>query len=302
MNGLYLVHDNECTDKATKKKEELSLLAKGNGTEIMLGEIPKGVTFFIEPVKNNDLMEFAYILEGTLVNEENELESILNGGDYFYVYKLQETTYFKTLSNIRMLYITTRPVFNSLSNEIKELNEMVKRVEEKDMYTNNHGERLGEYVLKIGEKLNLPKDKFESLYYAALFHDIGKINIPDDILKKPGKLTSEEFEIIKKHPMFGKQIINGTFLKSLGDTILQHHERVDGKGYPFGLKASDISTEAKIICVADSYDAMTSDRPYRKGMSPRTAMDELRRCAGTQYDEEIVNILEKILIEDGVLK
>lgn len=301
MNGLYLIHDSECIDKATKEKEELSLLAKGNGTEIMLEKIPKGVTFFIEPAKNNDLMEFVYILEGTLVNEENEVESILNGGDYFYVYKLQETAYFKTLTSVRMLYITTQPVFNSLSNEIKELNEMIKKVEEKDMYTNNHGERLGEYVLKIGEKLNLSKDKFESLYYAALFHDIGKINIPDEILKKPGKLTSEEFEIIKKHPIFGKQIINGTFLKNLGDTILQHHERVDGKGYPFGLKASDISTEAKIICVADSYDAMTSDRPYRKGMSPRAAMDELRRCAGTQYDEEIVDILEKILIEDGVL-
>lgn len=301
MNGLHLVHDSECIDKVAKGKEELSLLAKGNGTEIMLGKIPKGVTFFIEPAKNDDLMEFVYILEGTLVNKENELESILNGGDYFYAYKLQETTYFKTLSNIRMLYITTQPVFNSLSNEIKQLNEIVKKVEEKDMYTNNHGERLGEYALKIGEKLNISKDKFESLYYAALFHDIGKINIPDEILKKPGKLTPEEFEIIKKHPMFGKQIINGTFLKNLGDIILQHHERVDGKGYPFGLKASDISTEAKIICVADSYDAMTSDRPYRKGMSSRNAMDELRRCAGTQYDEEIVNILEKILIEDGVL-
>ena len=88
MNGLYLVHDNECIDKATKEKEELSLLAKGNGTEIMLGKIPKGVTFFIEPAKNNDLMEFVYILEGTLVNEENELESILNGGDYFFSFPL----------------------------------------------------------------------------------------------------------------------------------------------------------------------------------------------------------------------
>lgn len=301
MKGLYLCQNNQYIDKVSKKKEELTLLAKSNGTEIMLERIPQGVTFYMEPAKNSDLMEFVYIIEGSLSHKDEKITRTLKEGDYFYVYRLKEPAYFKTLSDVKMLYITTEPVFNYLSGEIEELNNIVKRIGEKDSYDDEENEELSDYAMKIGEKLGLRRDQIELLYFAALFYDIGKIAIPDLILEKPEKLTDVEFETVKKHVIYGQEAVKGTFLEKIGDIILQHHERIDGKGYPNGLKDEEILIEAKIIAVLDGYNAMISDRPYRSKMSPSMAVEELKRCSGTQYDGKIVHILEEILIEDGQL-
>ena len=137
--------------------------------------------------------------------------------------------------------------------------------------------------------------------FAAVYHDIGKINVPDAILLKPASLSEEEFEYIKKHPTDGRKLFEKTYLCDIGEIIEQHHERLDGSGYPFGLKDEEICIEAKIVAVLDSYDAMTSDRPYRKGLSAKIAMEELKRFAGIHYDKKIVEIFEEVLKEEGIL-
>lgn len=134
----------------------------------------------------------------------------------------------------------------------------------------------------------------------ALFHDIGKINIPDEVLKKPGKLTPEEFEYVKWHPIDGAEMVNGTFLEGVADIIRQHHERIDGSGYPDGLKGDQILIEAKIIAVVDSFDAMTSKRSYRNAFTREKALEELKSLAGIKYDAKLVEIFENC-IKEGLI-
>ncbi|MDF2532492.1 MAG: hypothetical protein K0Q65_2073 [Clostridia bacterium] len=182
------------------------------------------------------------------------------------------------------------------------MEELIRSIMEKDMYTHEHNNRLHRYSMQIGRKLNLSSEKMDKLLFAAMFHDIGKINVPDYILQKPGSLSEEEFGYIKLHPSDGKEIISKTHFKRVGNIIEQHHERIDGSGYPYGLKNDEILWEAKVIAVADSYDAMTSDRPYRKAMTPSIAMQELERLADVHYERNIVEVFKAILIEQGIIE
>jgi HD-GYP domain-containing protein (c-di-GMP phosphodiesterase class II) len=143
--------------------------------------------------------------------------------------------------------------------------------------------------------MKLPLDRLELLIYAALLHDIGKIGIPNCILNKKGPLTPEEWQEITKHPSAGRAIIEKTFLRDAGPIIEQHHEQYDGTGYPFGLKGDEILVESRIIAVVDAFDAMISDRPYRAAMTNDEAITELRRCAGSQFDPRVVNVLIDII-------
>ena len=148
--------------------------------------------------------------------------------------------------------------------------------------------------------MNLPSIHY-SLALAALFHDIGKIFVPDEILNKPDRLSDDEFSYIKKHSTDSQILLKDKFEERVGKIVEQHHERLDGSGYPNGLKGDEILIEAKIISVSDSYDAMTSDRAYKKAMSPKAAIDELKLMTGKQYDELIVLALEQILNQEGLL-
>ncbi|MDF2592608.1 MAG: metal dependent phosphohydrolase [Clostridia bacterium] len=191
---------------------------------------------------------------------------------------------------------------NNMYQHLHEFDEIIHKVMKKDMYTYEHNNRLRGYTLQIGERLNLNKNTMEKLTFAALFHDIGKINVPDYILKKPGSLSEDEFNYIRMHPTDGKEMVGAIDINSIGDIIEQHHERIDGSGYPLGLKNGEILREAKIIAVADSYDAMTTDRPYRKAMSPNIAMKELERLVGSHYEKDVVEVFKSILVEQGILE
>ncbi|EMF45950.1 metal dependent phosphohydrolase [Planococcus halocryophilus Or1] len=149
--------------------------------------------------------------------------------------------------------------------------------------------------------MKLRKEQTEGLLLASILHDIGKINIPEEILRKPGKLTNEEFDLMKTHPGEGAAMIRETPYADIADIIEQHHERVNGRGYPFGLKGDEILIEAKIIGVCDTFDAMTEDRAYRGAFSAEYAMAEINSLIGIQYDEEVVKAFEQVLKEEGKL-
>ena len=175
---------------------------------------------------------------------------------------------------------------------------LVYAIEAKDSYTSGHCQRVMEISCEIASKLNFDEESINDLRYAALLHDIGKIGIPASILNKNGRLTKEEFEEIQKHPQISYNILKDVeFLGNGLKAILEHHEKYDGTGYPNGIKGEQISLFGRILCIADAFDAMTSDRTYRKGMSMEIAIDEIEKCSGTQFDPEISTIFINMIRE-----
>ncbi|MGI6705536.1 MAG: HD-GYP domain-containing protein [Clostridia bacterium] len=172
-------------------------------------------------------------------------------------------------------------------------------IDERDEYTYDHSDRVAEYARKIAEHLQLPLSTIDEIEMAGRIHDLGKIGIEDKILLKKSKLTEEEFEKIKKHPEIAYRLLKKLKPYKEGvNYVLYHHERMDGKGYPCGISDKAIPLGARILAVADSYDAMTTDRPYRRALSKAEAIEELRRNAGTQFDPTVVDIFIRLLEND----
>ncbi len=187
-------------------------------------------------------------------------------------------------------------------NEIKELSleiihKLAKAAEYKDEYTGFHIQRISFYSTKIAEYLGLTKNQIELIRYGSPLHDIGKISIPDNILLKPGPLNKEEWEIMKKHTIIGAQLLAGSkikYLRAAQKIALYHHEKWDGTGYPYGLKEKKIPLFARIVAIADVFDALTSDRPYRKALPIEKAFEIIKSKAGTHFDPQLVKIFLEI--------
>ncbi|MEH7333560.1 HD-GYP domain-containing protein [Neobacillus drentensis] len=276
-----------------------SLLTRGDGVEIVRQEIEEGRMFYVYPSENTNALEFYYLLSGEVVCELDNYRHILGPEDYFSARGLKEAIHFTAVSKVTILCIYTEQTFVHISKDISSLMEITKQVELKDRYTFKHSDRVAKYSVKIAKKLKLTKEQLENLTVAAVLHDIGKIHVPIEILNKTGRLTDEEFEIIKKHPVDGANMIKGSYYQELAPIIEQHHERLNGSGYPCGLSGNDILLEARIIAVSDTFDAMTEDRAYRKAFKEKIAIDELKRLAGTHYDQEVVSAFDEILREEG---
>lgn len=168
---------------------------------------------------------------------------------------------------------------------------LTSAIDAKDKYTRGHSGRVTELSIKIGQKLGFAPDRLSMLEQASLFHDVGKIGIEDAILNKASRLSDLEYAIIKKHPEIGVDIIKDIdYLKPIIPIIRHDHERYDGSGYPYGLRGEDIPLEARVIAIADFYDAITTDRPYRKGLSHEDAIEEIRSRSGTDFDPKIVEV------------
>lgn len=172
-------------------------------------------------------------------------------------------------------------------------------VEAKDSYTRGHSDRVSEYSVLIGEKINLPEEQIKLLRVGGLFHDIGKIGIPDSILLKTEKLTDEEYAEIKKHPSIGAYILGSAeIFKDIIPIVKYHHERFDGTGYPDKLKGEEIPYLARIAAIADTFDAMTSRRSYRNALDLEYVKNEIKKCEGTQFDPELAEVFLDILEND----
>jgi len=178
---------------------------------------------------------------------------------------------------------------------------LANAIEIRDPYTRGHTDRVKFTGEAVARKLGWGADRLFDLWMGSTLHDIGKIGVPDRILNKPAGLTAEEFTVMKTHPVIGARIIEGIpFLEPALPYILYHHERWDGNGYPEGLRGKEIPIEGRILAVADTFDAITSDRPYRKGRSVELAVDELKAHVGKQFDPEIVEILVDMLAEQNL--
>jgi response regulator RpfG family c-di-GMP phosphodiesterase len=179
------------------------------------------------------------------------------------------------------------------------INTLARMIDAKDSYTHDHADRAFKYARLIAEKMRLPEAIVTHIGYAALMHDIGKIGIEESILRKPEKLTPEETDIIKQHPSIGNKIIAPvTFLVPVAPMVLYHQEWYNGNGYPEGLSGEEIPLGARIVAVIDSYDAMTSDRPYRKALPQDYAISELKKCSGTQFDPYVVDVFIDVLQDE----
>ena len=179
------------------------------------------------------------------------------------------------------------------------LHALTESIDAKDPYTSGHSRRVALVSKRLAEASGFPPEKVQQLYLGGLLHDIGKIGVPESILCKEGRLTAEEYDNVKKHPVLGAKILGG--IRQLDDVlvgILYHHERPDGKGYPHGLKGDEIPYEGQIIGLADAFDAMTSDRTYRKALPLADAITEIRTHAGEQFDENLVRVFLSIDLEE----
>ncbi|HBR31621.1 MAG TPA: hypothetical protein DD733_06020 [Clostridiales bacterium] len=259
MDGIFI--KREKVDFLVQgDKKDLFLLMEHNNLEIMLQHIDKDSLMWITPTTEEDFIEFFYILKGNLTLVANDEEITLDKNDCFYTRDLKGKVLLKSNTELKILYLATGPVFKYLDDFYGDLNYLIDKITEKDEYTRYHCTRVTEYCLQISQKINMDNIN-DNLIMASKFHDVGKCFVPDEILLKNGLLNHEEFKEIFKHPTYTKKLLTGRFSKEVVDIAYAHHERMDGSGYPCGLKGEEIPFEARIIAVADSFDAMTTKRP-----------------------------------------
>lgn len=189
---------------------------------------------------------------------------------------------------------------NSLEGAYRStLKALTAALETRDLETHGHSERVVSYSMRLGREYGLDNQKLKSLEFGSLLHDIGKIGVPDLILRKPAKLTPDEWVLMRQHPRHGQQILRGiSFLEGAARVVAQHHEKWDGSGYPAGLAGEDIDICARIFSVADAFDAITSNRVYRKGKPYQAAAEELDEWAGKQFDPKVVEAFHRVPPED----
>ncbi len=216
-------------------------------------------------------------------------------------YSMETIDFIANISSIISVAVYNAQTLNYIEEEhFETISSISEAIEARDTYTRTHGDRLIDYGVMVAKELGLSHNEIKNIRYAAAMHDVGKIGIKDSILNKQGKLTDEEYEEIKKHPEIGYNMLKKIkFLSHIANDVLHHQERYDGKGYPFGLSGEDIPIASRIIAVVDTFDAMTTDRPYRKALPVETALEEIKKNSGTQFDPNVVEAFLKAVKSGG---
>lgn len=303
QNGRVISH----SDTYERYKSYLSDKQLKNITEKILNN---DTTYFTEEISNKDWQIFSNRIMDNLyivmaidkdlffkdVNDtlfRNLLLCVIISALilFFYIY-----TFKRVRHSIALERDTAQKLEQTNMNMIHAL---VRTIDAKDRYTNGHSIRVAEYATKIAEKMGKTPEEQKLIYYAGLLHDVGKIRVPEDIINKPGKLSNEEFEQIKIHPVTGYHILKDIYEdKMLALAAKFHHERYDGNGYPSGLSGENIPEIARIIGVADSYDAMASNRSYRSSLPQEKVRNEIKNGRGTQFDPKIADVMLQMIDED----
>lgn len=287
------INEKDFIETVTIKGLQVSLVASSPTAEVIHHRLEPGTNWALEPEEGWDALEYLLVLKGQLRTLPiDEAGTIINEGDSFFKHPVKELHTFQAVGLTEFLYVTSQPIFHRYSRIARDMFALVDEIEKKDGYTLNHCYRITKLSMIIGEALGLNSEQLLRLNLGSFFHDLGKIKVPEEVLKKPGKLSSEEWAIMKQHPSYGRELLEKCtipVLASVAEVVEQHHERYDGKGYPKGLAGDEICIESSIISVVDSFDAMTTDRVYQERRSTDYALEELLRCRGTMYHPDVVD-------------
>jgi putative two-component system response regulator len=314
-----ILKDLQCENSLAQSAEEARLLIKEVGFDLILCDI------HMPGESGIDLIKYALsVYPDTaiiMVSGEDDpqmVEKALEIGVYGYIVKPFKIS--EVIINIssafrrQMLEMERRLYRENLEQKVADRTASLRRalegiiqvntraLESRDPYTAGHQHRVALLAVVIAKEMNIPKDQLEGIRMAALIHDLGKISIPAEILSKPSKLTEIEFDFIKTHPQAGYAIIADIeFPWPIAQMVLQHHEKMNGTGYPQGLCGEDILLEARIICVADVVEAMVSHRPYRAALGTDAALDEISRNRGVLYDSQVVDACLSVFMDKGFM-
>lgn len=279
---------------------DVILLGRWHGLSNSLYSLQKSRTLWVQYNFNtpDPIVETYTLLEGIVEIEYNGLSRTLEIGETINASHYKNTISFHSRTDAEILIKMSTEHFEPGFFETRILQQEADAIEALDGYTYMHCNRIKDFSLKVWTHLGLPKEKLRILRWGAYFHDIGKRAIPLKVLNKPGKLTAEEWKIMKTHTTEGAKIMREhkiDWLKDAAFIVEQHHERYDGKGYPRGLKGNDIALEASIVSVVDAFDAMTTDRVYKKALPLKEAVQELIEGKGKQFNPRVVDAFLEVM-------
>ncbi len=295
MSALKIIKKDESLIQVLSNAGSFALKAKDDALEVVHIEAKAGKSLFLQPYECENAMYLFYFLEGRVAYAKENC--FLGPGDCISAKDLTETEYFEIVEDVKMLLVTQKDFFDKQANYVLKMTAEMDKIQAKDQYTEKHCNRSGNLALRIGLKFGLKNDQINDLVFASKIHDLGKIQVPLHILNKPGTYTYEEFDVMKKHPRAGYDIIVDSVSQREALIVLQHHEKCDGTGYPQGLKKDEMLIESRILAVADAFDALTTHRPYRVALSQSEAFKLLKKDSGRLWDSDVLEALEMILCE-----
>ncbi|MCS7203925.1 MAG: HD-GYP domain-containing protein [Thermodesulfovibrio sp.] len=300
-----LYFDVALGEKADKIKTIRLKLGEGiagwvakNKESVIINDVQRDPRFFRQADQKSGFKTKTMVCVPVLMKERliGVLQAINKKDSVFNDYDLE---LLRALASQVAVAVENAKLYNELKETFYEIVfALADTIEKRDPYTGGHTKRVMDYSLLIGIEMGLSKKELEDLKLAAILHDIGKIGIRDVILLKEGKLNEEEYQIIKNHTIYGAEILEHIRqLKDIVPGVKYHHEKIDGSGYPEGLKEEEIPLIARIIAVADTFDAITTDRSYRKGLPISVALEELKKKAGVQFDSQVVEAFQRVIMK-----
>lgn len=270
----------------------ITLLGRWNGIAEALFSLNENSSFCAQYNPDNSIVETYTLLDGEVEIEHIGERRKFEVGETIDASTFEKVVTLYATSNAEILMKMEADFYEQLFFETQMLQIEMDAVARVDGYTYHHCDRIKQYAIEVWKRMDRPKHTLRLMRWGAFFHDIGKLTIPLEILNKPGKLTPEEWETMKTHSRVGANLLRAhpvDWLKEAAFIVEQHHERYDGKGYPYGLKGDEISLEAAIVSVVDAYDAMTTERVYKQALSTEEAIAELKKGRGTQFHPDVVD-------------
>lgn len=249
---------------------------------------------YVDPSGELGLVRTYTVLSGRCLELKSRKE--LSVGDVLFINEMAEMTTLYMLEACSIIvHAQCADSIDNMKHNSAQMIQLLADLQTKDHYTKEHSDRVFDWAKRMGLALGYHSKQMYNLNKAARFHDVGKVFVPDEILNKIEPLTVEEYDVIQKHVELGKALILKNYDEEVYEIISQHHERIDGSGYPLGLKGDEICEEARVLAICDSYDAMTTDRIYKKGKEKCEAIKELQSLAGSIYDAELVRLFISLI-------
>lgn len=285
----------DCQEVCTRLGEGIAGRVALLGEPLLVGELPSGDLGGTGGCHTGSMISVPLRIRGEVFGVINVADKSSGKG-----FRKEDLALLVALAQKAALAIENQALYEGIYTTLTDtLLSLVSTIEARDPYTKDHSQRVTNLAVRIAQKMGMSQDETDMLRFAGYLHDIGKIGIRDSILMKPGNLTPEETSIIRTHPIIGERIVKPLGLLPMERSVIRHHhERWDGSGYPDGLRGEEIPLAARVLAVADVFDAMTSDRVYRRGMPAQEALREIQRAAGSQFDREVVSAFAMTQKED----